>query len=181
MTRLTMRAAVLCLLAGATPATTFERLTTLDLVHLAERVCCVRCESVETRLDPASGLVFTHARFVVLEDMKGRGEGSILELRVVGGEANGVRTVVAGMPAFRRGGECVLLLGKRNRGGYPVVVAAARGTIGVRRTKKGERYLARSVDGFADLPNDARVGVADFSDAVKRAVRKRERERTTRR
>ena len=176
MTRLTMRAAALCLLAGATPATTFDRATTLDLVHLAERVCCVRCESVETHLDPASGLVFTHARFVLVEDMKGGGKKGVLELRVIGGEAAGVRTIVSGMPRFRKGGECVLFLGKKNRGGYPVVVQAARGSIGVRRTKKGERYLARPVDGFADIKGHARVGLADFSEAVKRAVRKKERE-----
>ena len=124
MTRLTLRAAALCLLAGATPATTFSRTNTRDLVHLAERVCCVRCLSVEPRLDARTGLVFTHARFQLVEAMKGRGDNAVIEVRVIGGEAGGVRTVVAGMPRFAPGGECVLFLGKRNRAGFPVVISS---------------------------------------------------------
>ena len=177
MTRLTLRAVVLCLLAGATPETTLSPATTKELTHLARRVCFVRCESVEARLDPATGLVFTYPRFKLVEELKGTGERGVIELRLVGGEAGGVRTVVAGMPRFRRSGECVLFLGKRNRLGFPVLVQAGRGAIGLRRAKRGERTLARAVDGFGELKGRKRVTLAQFSTAVRRAVREEQRRR----
>jgi len=175
MTRLTLRAAALCLLAGATPATTLSPTTTKDLVHLAQRVCCVRCESVEARLDRVSGLVFTYARFKLIEELKGAGDPGVIELRVVGGEAGGIRTVVAGMPTFRPSGECVLFLGKKNRLGYPVIVQAGRGAIGLRRTKQGVRIMARAIDGFEELKGRKRVTLARFSTAVRGAVREKKR------
>lgn len=181
MTRLTLRAAVVCLLAGATAATTYSRSTTNDLVHLSRRVCCARCESVEARLDPSSGIVFTHVRLRLLEDIKGRdpdgrGEGSILELRLAGGRAAGVETRVRDMPSFKPGAECVLFLGKRNRLGYPVVVQARRGAIDLRRGGRGERRLARTVTGFPDLDERRHVTLDEFRGSVRKAVRKREQE-----
>ncbi len=173
MTRLTLRVAVVCLFAGATPATTFQRLSTRDLVNMAERVCCVRCEGVEQRLDARSGLVFAHVRLRLLEDIKGRTEGSVVELRLVGGRVGNVVTDVVGMPKFKRGGECVLILGKKNRLGYPVVVQAGRGAFDLRRDKQGRRHLTRAVTGLPGLPDDRRVSLDAFRDAVKRVVRDR--------
>ena len=172
MTRLIFGAAVVCLCAGAAPATTFANKTTRDLVNMAERVCRVRCEGVEQRLDSASGLVFTHVRLRVLEVLKGRTEGTLVELRLIGGRAGNAVTEVDGMPSFRRGDECVLLLGKNNRFGYPVVVSARRGVLELRRDKKtGERYLARAVSAMPGLPEARRVTLDRFRDAVKRIVR----------
>ncbi len=172
MARLILGAAVVCLWAGAAPATTFSNKTTRDLVNMAERVCCVRCEGVEQRLDSASGLVFTHVRLRLLEDMKGRTEGTVVELRLIGGRAGNAVTEVDGMPKFSRGRECVLLLGKDNRLGYPVLVSARRGVFPLKRDKKtGERHLECIVTAMPGLPEARRVTLERFREAVKRIVR----------
>ena len=130
--------AILTLLCAAPlPATTFEKVTTAELARRAENVAVVKCVSCRAERDRQSGLVFTHVRLRLLEDLKGRSAGSTIELRLVGGEADGVRTVVYGMPVFRAGEECIVLLGKRNSGGFPTIVAARRGM--VRLGKDNER------------------------------------------
>lgn len=178
MTRLMLGAAVVYLCAGAAPATTFSKKTTKDLVNMAERVCCVRCEGVEQRLDRASGLVFTHVRLRLLEDMKGRTEGTVVELRLIGGRAGNAVTEVDGMPKFSRGRECVLLLGKHNRLGYPVLVQARRGVFELKRDKKtGERHIARTVTAMPGLPEARRVTLDRFREAVKRIVREAKKAR----
>jgi hypothetical protein len=157
-----------CLLAVPAAATTFPPSTTEDLVRAAGCVCCAVCESVEARQDPRTGLVFTHARLRLLEELKGRADASIV-LRVVGGRAGDVETRVEGMPAFVPGGECVLLLGPANRDGYPVVVQAGRGVLHLDRDDTGGRRLRTPVTGFEEL-REARVGLDAFRTAVKRCV-----------
>jgi hypothetical protein len=136
-------------------------------------VCCVRCEEVEERLD-ASGLVFTHVRLTLLEDMKGAGQGSEVRLRVVGGTAGGVTTKVEGMPRFRPGEESVLVLGPPGPHGFPPVAHGARGHLKMRRDEEGRRYLAERPTGLEGLGEGRRVLLSEFREAVRRAVREEE-------
>ena len=168
--------ALLLAIGAGGRAATFSKESTADLVLRAERVCCVRCERIEARRDARTGLVFTYVRMRVLEDLAGTGNGPTLDLRMVGGRAGNVETRVAGMPKFRGGEECILLLGKKNRAGYPVVLQAARGAIPLKKTKTGARVLGSFVTGFADLKGP-RVTLDSFRGAVKRAVAARDAKR----
>jgi len=167
-----LRLPLLAFLLVAPPltATTFERVTTAELTRRAERVCVVRCDSCRAERDRRSGLVYTVVRLRLVEDIKGRSAGSTIELRLVGGEADGVRTVVVGMPRFRAGEESILLLGKRNRAGFPTVVAARRGMLRLGRDKQGARYLRDAVTGFEDLKTAKakRIGLDSFRAACKK-------------
>lgn len=160
--------AAACLLAAWAPATTFPKSTTADLVAEAEHVCCARCEKIEARKDPRTGLIFTHVTLRLLEDLKGRSAGAEIRLRIVGGRIGNEETIVAGMPRFHEGGESVLLLGKTNRAGFPVVVQARRGVLHLRAGEKGERYLAERVTGLKELEGKRRVALEDFRGAVRR-------------
>jgi len=165
-------AACLLLLAAPTPATTYRRLTTADLVRKAERVSCVKCESVEARVDPRTGIIFTFVRLRLLEDMKGRSPSSTVRLRIVGGRVGNRATIVAGMPAFTRGGEAVLLLGHRNRAGYPVLIQARRGVFRLRKDKQGRRYLQGRPTGLGKADLSGRMSLDAFRGAVRRLERK---------
>lgn len=165
------RSAVLVCLAPLAAATTTEPCTTCSLVGSAERVCCAVCDSVEARLDPRSGMVFTHASFRLLEDFKGRGAGAAIRLRIVGGRVGQVATVVHGMPEFRAGEECVLFLGKPNDEGFDTIHGAARGVVRVRPGPRGERFVASRVDGFPELHGSARVALGDLREAILREAR----------
>ena len=168
-----------CAIGAVAPATTYSRETTADLVRRAERVCCVRCLSVEARKAPRNGIVYTHVRLRLLEDLKGSAD-SIIELRIAGGRAGGVETIVAGMPRFRRGEETVLILGQRNRSGYRVVLQANRGVLPLVRDKQGRRRVNASVTGIKELKGARSVSLDLFRRSIKRVVREHERKERVR-
>lgn len=155
------------LLAATVPATTFERVSIAELTRRARRVCAVECDSCRAERDPDSGVVFTHVRLRLLEDLKGRSARSVIELRIAGGEADGVKFVVPGMPRFRPGEESVLLLGDANRAGYPTILAARRGMLRLVHDRQGRRFLRDPVDGFDSLKGKRRVQLAEFRAAVR--------------
>jgi hypothetical protein len=166
-------AALACalLLAAAAPGTTLSRETTADLIALAERVCCVAVDGVEARRDPRSGFVFTHVRLRLLEDLKGAGDGAVFELRIPGGKADGVETVAPGMPKFQTGREAVLLLGKKNREGFPILLQGTGGVLPLRTAESGRRCLCVRVTGLKELEGSPEVALDSFRTAVERIVR----------
>lgn len=173
MYRSLVAGACACLLAATAPATTFARLNTADMVRKAERVSCVACVACTERRDPRSGIVFTHVTLQLLEDLKGQSPSGTIQLRYPGGTDGGVRTVVSGMPRFRAGEESVLLLGRANAAGFPVIVQARRGVIPLERDTRGRRYLGARVTGMKELSDPARVTLDAFRTAVKRSESKR--------
>jgi len=164
-------AALVGLAAALAPATTYSRETTQDLVLRAERVSCATCERVEMRRDPRLGVVFTHVRLRLLEDLKGVSQGRTIELRVVGGRDGDAETVVAGMPSFKVGQEAIYLLGSKNRAGYPVLLQARRGVLPLRRGPREQRFLAARVSGIPELRAKLHVSLDAFRGAVRRLVR----------
>lgn len=152
-------------------ATTWPDATTRDLVDQSDRVTCVKCESCEARLDPLTGWIFTHVRLRVVEDLKGTGDSSLVELRFIGGRVGGRALVVDGMPQFPVGEESVVMLGRRNALGYPVVTQARRGVIPLRKDASGRRLLGASVSGFPDLKDRKRVSLDEFRAALRKAAR----------
>ena len=163
--------AFVCLLcATASRATTLPADSTAELVLQAERVCCATCESVEARVDARTGLVFTHVRLRLLENLKGSGSSDQVELRIVGGEVGGIRTVVAGLPRFKAGRESVLMLGRRNRLGYRVLVAGSRGVLPLKADERGQRRLTGRVTGLGELSGKHGVSLDEFRAAVKRVL-----------
>jgi hypothetical protein len=163
-------------LCAAALATTLPRVSTRDMVRDAHRVVCAECTSCRPRLDPRTGLVFTQVKLRVLETLKGAPEGATLELSILGGEAEGRKTVVSGMPRFAAGRESVLLL-KRRKDGAWLVSLAHRGSIPILRDKKGVRHLGTRVSGFKDLAAKKRISLDAFRISVLREVRLQEKEK----
>jgi hypothetical protein len=171
MHRSTAAPALALLMAAAAPGTTLSTETTADLVVAAERVCCGAVESVEARRDPRSGFVFTHVRVRLLEELKGTSEAPVIELRLPGGRADGVETVVPGMPRLEVGTEAVLLLGRRNRDGFPSLLQATGGVLPLRADKVGRRSLRVPATGFRELAGMREVTLDSFRAAVGRVLR----------
>jgi len=159
------------ILAATAAATTLPADTTRDLVRTSERICCVRCESCEARVDPRSGIVFTHTRFRLMEHLKGDGAGDVVELRLPGGRVGNRETRVPGMPTFKPGRESIVFLGPRNELGHPVLMLASRGVVSLRREEDGTRVLASPVNGFADLAGHSRIALDEFRRVVRAEVR----------
>jgi hypothetical protein len=104
--------------------------------------------------------------------MKGTSEAPVIELRLPGGRADGVETVTPGMPRFEVGAEAVLLLGRKNRDGFPVVLQAAGGVLPLRADKAGRRCLRAPATGFSELDGEREVTLDSFRAAVSRALKK---------
>jgi len=162
-----------CLLAATAPGTTFSRETTADLIVRSERVCCAIVDGQEARRDPRTGFVFTHVRLRLLEDLKGRTEGSEIELRLPGGRADGIETVAVGVPRFAQDQEAVLMLGPRNRDGFPVVLQGERGVLRLSADDEGRRCLCQPVTGLTELEGERRVTLDRFRAALRRVLRDR--------
>jgi hypothetical protein len=177
MTRPTRIALAVVILASVAGATTIRRETTAQSVDRSEVVCHVRCEDVEARLDRRLGIVFTYVELRCIEDFKGRTGARTFRLRLAGGRDGKTETVVPGMPRFRVGEECVLLLGKPNRDGYRTVVRARAGVLRLKKDERGRMRLRGAISGFESLANRTNVPASDFGDAVRNRVREQARRR----
>ncbi len=155
-------------------ATTFSRATVSDLVKKSRNVCCGRCVAVEARVDARSGFVFTYATMRIVEDLKGRAAAAEIVVRVPGGTANRRTTVVPGMPRFKPGESCVLLLGKKSKAGYPVFMEGGRGLLPLMKDRRGVWRLRDAPSGFPELKSEAGVTLDAFGKAVRALVRKEE-------
>ena len=164
---------VTLLLISSLEATTFEAVSTAELAHRADRVVTARCVRCRVVKDPKSGLVFTETELQLLEDLKGPTRTSRIVLRLPGGELDGVKTIVAGMPQFESDREYVVMLGKKNRAGFETVVAAQRGVMKVVRTKSGKRRLRGPMTGFAELKNERVVSLSSFRQALRKDAERR--------
>ncbi len=163
---------ILLVLAGLAGATTFAPSTVDDRLRTAERVVCAECRTVEVRPDPATGLLYTYTTFDLLEDMKGRTDSPTIRLRLIGGRLGNRATVVAGVPRFKNGSEYVLMLGKRNKAGYPTVVQFERGVLAMRSDARGRRFVEGA--GAVGVRRAAAMPLDKVRARVARVVREQE-------
>ena len=106
--------------------------------------------------------IHTFVTIEVEESLKGGPRGSLLTLRVLGGEAEGYRLVVAGAPSFRLGEE-VLVFASGGAGRVPSVLGLAAGKFTLETDETtGERLLHRSLHGLT-LEDDRGAPVATAS------------------
>lgn len=166
---------ILLVLTGLAAATTYAPSTVDDRIRTAERVMCAECRSVEVRPDSSTGLLYTYSTFDLLEDLKGRSDTPTIRLRLIGGRLGDRATVVVGVPQFKRGTEYVLMLGKRNKAGYPTVVQFERGVLKMRRDARGRRFVEGAVG--VGVRRAVSMPLDKFRTRVARVVREQEEAR----
>jgi hypothetical protein len=120
----------LLLLGSALQATTLVRYDLEGLTHTADRVLVGTC--VESHAELIGGQPYTRLVFVVGETVKGQASTS-LEVCLPGGEYQGQRLYLAGMPRFAPGEEVVLFLTGPDRLGHPWPVGLGQGKFRVQR------------------------------------------------
>ena len=87
---------------------------------------------VTSQLNARRTSIYTFVTIEVETYLKGGRGGSLLTLRVLGGEAEGYRLVVAGTPSFRMGEE-VLVFAHGGAGRIPSVLGLASGKFTLER------------------------------------------------
>ncbi|MBI2502407.1 MAG: hypothetical protein HYW07_04135 [Candidatus Latescibacteria bacterium] len=125
-------------LCGALQATTLVRYDLEGLTHTAVCVLVGTCKETQTEL--IAGQPYTRLVFEVGEVVKGQA-GSRLEVCLPGGEYQGKRLHLAGMPQFAPGEEVVLFLTEPDRLGHPWPVGLGQGKFQVQRDAAAKRRV----------------------------------------
>jgi hypothetical protein len=126
-------------LAAAAGATTLARMSLRQLAKAAHVVVRARCLASESRWQ--GGEIWTFSRFETIEAFKGAPPAGFT-VRLIGGQAGGIESVVAGVPRFFPGEEVILFLNPVAGGDYSVT-AWVEGTFRVRRGAGGERFVTQ--------------------------------------
>lgn len=139
---LTLALAIVLLPLSSARSTTVEELDPTELVARSETIVWGDVVSVRSGWDDRHTRIFTHVEVTSREALKG--DGARLTLKLPGGEADGLVSVIHGMPQFREGEEVVLHLTARHpRSGVCLPVGLGQGVYRVLRPAHGAVTAAR--------------------------------------
>ncbi len=156
-------AGLMLMAIGAVPAwaTTVKTFAFEEMCETAQTIVHVRCLARKNAIFPKRKGIFTQTRFRVLEVVKGQADSEMV-LVLPGGEWEGRRTYVPGIPQFAADKETVLFLSKTDNFGSPWPVGLGQGCYQV-QVDEGEIRRVRLRQGHTPLPPDVRVKPATTS------------------
>jgi hypothetical protein len=125
----------------AASASTVVPLSVAELAGRSQQIFHGVCVAAEASM--TNGEVSTHLRFVVAEHLKGVAPADTLSISLPGGELDGIRYQISGMPSFRPGQEVVLFLTDTDNAGRVWPVGLAQGGFHVRRSAGKEPRVRR--------------------------------------
>ncbi len=130
--------ALILMAVGWTPvwATTVKPFAFEEICETAQTIVHVRCLARENAVFPDRDGIFTQTRFRALEVIKGQVNSEMI-LVLPGGEWEGQRLYVPGVPQFAVGEETVLFLSRTDDFGFPWPVGLAQGCYRV-QVREGE-------------------------------------------
>ncbi len=144
---------------GAARASTVEYVPLGEMAQRADQILTGRVVGVRSQLSVRRTSIHTFVTIEVDEWLKGGRSGSVVTLRVLGGEAEGYRLVIAGGPSFEVGEE-VLVFTDGGAGRIPTVFGLGQGKFRMERDPTtGRRTLSRSLAGLTMIGPDARAPV----------------------
>ena len=179
-------AGLMLMAMGWTPvwATTVKTFVFEEICETAQTIVYVKCLGRENAVFAGRKGIYTQTRFRVMEVVKGRADTEMV-LTLPGGEWEGQRMRVPGMPQFVAGQETVLFLSKRDDFGSPWPMGLGQGCYGVQVGEDGKR-LVRFKQGHTPLPPSVRskpaqartshMELRDFLTAVREVLNVNERE-----
>ena len=133
---------------GPLEASTVVHLPLDRMAVVADQIFHGEVVGVRSQLNARRTSIHTFVTIAVEAYLKGGRGSSLLTLRVLGGEADGYRLVVAGAPRFRVG-ERVLVFTDGGAGRIPSVLGLGSGKFTVEREPAtGEEVLRRSLAGL---------------------------------
>jgi hypothetical protein len=146
MLRKMLRKTIFALCAGAflcatAAATTIARMNLRELAAASRVVVRARCTGNDSRWE--GGEIWTFTRFETIEAFKGSPPGAFT-VRLIGGQAGGIESIVAGVPRFFPGEEAILFLAPAGGGGYSVT-AWEEGTFRVTRDAAGQPLVTQDM------------------------------------
>ena len=159
--------------SGNGQATTLQRFDLARLTANAAQIFVGQCHSTRTEVE--DGQIYTHLVFSVEQMVKGEPADEVdeVDLHLMGGEYQGVRQHIVGMPSFEPGETVVLFLTADDELGHPWLVGLGQGKFLVGPgTAEGEsrRKVYQSLSSGGMLLSMGPDGVAKPVDAVPEAA-----------
>ena len=111
---------LLPLLSGQTVAATFAEKNLTQLVAEAEQIFVGTVSALQSR-KLASGAIVTDVKFSDLQLLKGSSQGADIVLLVLGGEVDGLRLEIPGLPQFQPGVRYLVFSRGNGKDMFPVV------------------------------------------------------------
>lgn len=111
---------MLPVLNGQVRAATFADKNFAQLVTEAEQIFVGTATSLQSRKLP-NGAIVTDVRFSELQVIKGDNRGADIVLLVLGGEVDGSRLEIPGLPQFQRGARYLVFSQGNGKNMFPVV------------------------------------------------------------
>lgn len=133
------------ILAAPAGATTLARMSLRSLTQASKAIVRARCLGSSSEWE--AGEIWTVTRFQALETFKGAPPAQFT-VRLIGGEVNGIESIVSEVPRFQPGEEVVLFLQPSHAGSYSVT-AWSEGTFRVRRGRAGRAFVTQESAGEA--------------------------------
>ncbi|MDP6037058.1 MAG: hypothetical protein QGG64_00750 [Candidatus Latescibacteria bacterium] len=166
---------------GQVHATQVKAFAFDGLCETAQTIVHVKCLARDNVQFPDRDGIFTQTRFEVLELVKGQA-GAEIALVLPGGEWEGRRMTVPGMPQFLPGEETVLFLSEPDDFGSPWPVGLGQGCYGV-KMNEGEGRQVYLMSGHTPLPagvlakpaQGSKMGLGVFVAAVRKVLKMPER------
>ena len=127
---------------GWTPAwaTTVKTFVFEEMCETAQTIVYVKCLARDNAVFADREGIFTQTRFKIMEVVKGQTDSEMV-LTLPGGEWEGQRMYVPGMPQFVVGQETVLFLSKRDDFGSPWPMGLGQGCYAVQVGEGGNRQV----------------------------------------
>lgn len=135
-------AGLMLMAMGWTPAwaTTVKTFVFEEMCETAQTIVYVKCLARDNAVFADRKGIFTQTRFKIMEVVKGQADSEMV-LTLPGGEWEGQRMHVPGMPQFVAGQETVLFLSKRDDFGSPWPMGLGQGCYAVQVSEGGNRQV----------------------------------------
>ena len=148
---------VLLTIGAATATATVAKLMPLDrLVDRSDRIVHATVKSQKSQFDKKYNLVTTRTTLDVSETYWGSDKKTIV-IEQFGGEANGIKTIIAGDAKFTAGEEVILFLkDAKDKSGLNYLTAMAQSKYTVQKQADGTELIWRDLEGLTfQIPNSA--------------------------
>ena len=177
-------AGLMLMAMGWTPvwATTVKTFVFEEMCETAQTIVYVKCLARDNAVFADREGIFTQTRFKIMEVVKGQADSEMV-LTLPGGEWEGQRMYVPGMPQFVVGQETVLFLSKRDNFGSPWPMGLGQGCYAVQVGEGGNRQVRLR---HVPLPPEVRskpaqaqtshMGLDNFLTAVREVLNVNERD-----
>lgn len=130
-----------------------------ELGNISESIILGRCVYVKSFYE--NGRIYTYYTIEVTEVIKGKKDIQEVNLRHLGGSADGISMQISGMPSFKEEEEVILFLKHKNKAGFSIIAGGTQGKFTI-YTINNTKFVYENIDWQIK-----KTKLTDFIDKIK--------------